>query len=149
MRSFTNWENVSIGDPQQIPHAYLRQAVAMFHDGVTAGSYNACPFRSKYVNREDVFGQTSQSNTSVTLESVGAHNAAVGNFSGIFTVYKQTSNRFSPSPSEFRYIKKVHIPVRDTQDYYYSSNVAWGDYRVIQGMPFQSGDEWLTWCKAH
>lgn len=148
LQTFSNWENISTGDPQQIPHAYLRQAVCTFNDSTPTGGHNGCPFRSSYVNGQDVFGPASQIDYAV-LDSVGGHNAAVGNFGGIFDVYKQTSRWSDPGVSAFRYIKHVHIPVRDTQTYYYSSSVTEGDYRIIHGMPFQSGQEWLDYCRTH
>ena len=76
---------------------------------------------------------------------------AVGTFAGLVQLYNQASTFFTPSYGAVKGVRVIYTVRKPSAsgEYFYASGVADGDYRIIYGENFQSGEEWLAWCKTH
>lgn len=86
------------------------------------------------------------------IEKYGGYNYACVRGNTFARILTKTSQWSTPSTdsdlSENRVI--THIQSRDDPTtFYYSSQIVDLDYRIIRGMSFASGAEWLAWCKTH
>ena len=152
MRSYVTWDNyyAEASGTLNLPHAYLHGAVVQYSDVFTGQNATAGnSVHSKRVDGKEVLVVTS---TIAKVLSVRGALGAVGAMAGVVQLYNQASTFFTPSYGQvkgLRVIQSVRKPTTQTSDYYYASTVADGDYRIIYGENFQSGAEWLAWCKTH
>ena len=99
-----------------------------------------------HVVNDTTIGQT-------VVEKYGGYNYAVvrGNLLG--RVLSRSSAWSQPTQNDDLSQKRVvtHVqPIEgDPTRFYYSTTIVTLDYRIIYGESFQSGAEWLAWCKAH
>lgn len=153
LRTYTTFDNFSgyTGPSNELlPHAYVHNCVASYDDNFTdIGSTARCPGRSSAVNGVDVFENQV---AFARILSVGDHLGAVGAMAGGSQLYKDSQTTFVvPTAGQvrsLRVITGVRPAINGT--YYYVSDVKdTGDYRILRGMNFNSGQEWLDWCKTH
>lgn len=153
LRSYTTWDNLyndASGGDTSLPHAYLHGLVAQYSDVFTGqNAYAGSPVHSKVVDgKETLINYLSFAE----ILSVRGALGAVGAMAGVVQLYNQSSTFFTPQYGQVkgvRVIQSVRKPTTQTSNYYYASTVADGDYRIIYGENFQSGAEWLAWCKTH
>lgn len=154
IRVYINWDNYIISQPgdEFLPHAYLHNCVIEYNlptpSGTAIGGVGN-PMRSKYTADGDVLENHNPGNA-VLIEEHG-HLAAIGSFF-VSAAYHQNISTFrAPGTGEIqvrRIIRGVKTP--HGSGYFYTSRVLdIGDYRIIHGMPFQSGQEWLDYCRTH
>ena len=152
LRTYTTCDDFYTETPDYgnyLPHAYLHGLVAQYSDVFTGQNATAGnPVHSKVVD-----GKETLINTSPHAEILSVRGAlgAVGAMAGTVQLYNQSSTFFVPqhgNVQSLRAIISVHTPSA-SGEYFYAFGTTDSDYRIIYGENFQSGAEWLAWCKTH
>ena len=147
-----NYENNS-STTGMLARAYIRQCKAVISDQLNSnGTVGWDTFICSISDGRDVLNVGS-AYPNVTILSAKGHRGMKG-ISPNMKLFKKTSSWSAPSTPSLRttrFVTAVSIPSASATGYSVHTKAQSGvsDYRIIHGKTFQSGAEWLAWCKAH
>lgn len=160
VRATMNWDNYKgsqSSDTSILPHAYLHNCVVACSDTFTGNSGSIGAGIESYIqNGQDLIRWGTSSYSAYTeIINEGEHLGASRIVAGTVGLLKQSSTIPSAEdvPSSgyagtwMRTIAAVHL-INNRYSNSYLSGI-YGDYRVINTIPFATMEEWLTWCKTH
>lgn len=150
-RMIINWTcDTNSSDPLALPHNYLYNLSCLSPYDMT----NDPPSVPRAYTRTELDSEYKLSWPSGEyLESVGRYLVPyhIGNLGQVVKLYGPRSSWGGPNSQEVRCIASVRPTYNESGGLFYSTYITEPPipYRILHGMPFQSGQDWLAWCKAH
>ncbi len=150
-----------------VPTCYLKNLTLFFRPVLTAGNLFGTLLRSTVENYEEVdflIGSQPIDDYPSVIDETTVDDLVVEKCDGYHAVFINgvpktnvlisNSSWVNPSGTSSgqydlagaRVVTRAKI---QSSTYQISTMLTDFDYRIIQGMPFQSGSEWLAWCKEH
>ncbi len=148
-----NYDNNNSNSSTYLARAYIRQCKAVISDQLnSSGTVGWETFYCAIEDGRDVL-KVDPGYPNVTILSARGHRGMKG-LSPNMKLFKKTSSWSAPSTPSLRttrFVTAVSLPSASATGYGVHTKAQSGvtDYRLIKYMPFQSGAEWLAWCKAH
>ncbi len=162
----TNWD-LTDSYEGDAPHCYLKNLKMFYRFELSTGNLFGVLLKTtveNYADNDLLIGSSSIDDYPTVVDETTVDDLVIEGCDGYLGVFINSVPKVNVLKSNSSWVNpdgtssgqydlsgaRVTTSIRySASGFMYSTMLTDFDYRIIQGKPFQSGDEWLAWCKAH